>query len=197
MVHQQLGDVGALLGLYDAETEENYITEAVAKGRRSVEIIPDLPRAPVTEARPSPGADGVELATDADTAELSTDATLIELSTDTASDDVDLFALLNEPDEPAGAPQTAQLVAPMNLEGLLESIRGSGGPDGAVKDVLSNLPSLFASAHELCVTALKRWVPGAKLVSLEVEQDWAALTLRIRVRGHPPVAATAELLVSM
>jgi hypothetical protein len=30
--------------------------------------------------------------------------------------------------------------------------------------------------------ALKRWVPGARLVSLSVEQDGAAITLRVRVR---------------
>ncbi len=29
--------------------------------------------------------------------------------------------------------------------------------------------------------ALRRWVPGAKLVSLEVERDGPALTLRVRV----------------
>ena len=30
--------------------------------------------------------------------------------------------------------------------------------------------------------ALKRWVPGAQLVHLDVEQDGPALTLRVRVR---------------
>lgn len=35
--------------------------------------------------------------------------------------------------------------------------------------------------------ALKRWVPGAQLVSLTVEQDGPTLTLRVRVRerGQP------------
>jgi len=37
--------------------------------------------------------------------------------------------------------------------------------------------------------ALKRWVPSAQLVSLSVEQDGAALTLRVRVREREFVAA--------
>jgi phage baseplate assembly protein W len=37
--------------------------------------------------------------------------------------------------------------------------------------------------------ALKRWVPGARLVSLSVEQDGPALTLRVRVRERDVAAA--------
>jgi hypothetical protein len=37
--------------------------------------------------------------------------------------------------------------------------------------------------------ALKRWVPGAQLVSLAVEQDGPALTLRLRVRERETSAA--------
>ncbi len=37
--------------------------------------------------------------------------------------------------------------------------------------------------------ALKRWVPGAQLVSLRVEQDGPALTLRVRVRERDVAAA--------
>jgi len=40
--------------------------------------------------------------------------------------------------------------------------------------------------------ALKRWVPGAQLVSLEVEQSAAELTLRVRVRERE-VTATATV----
>ena len=39
--------------------------------------------------------------------------------------------------------------------------------------------------------ALKRWVPGAILVSLAVEQDGPALTLRVRVRERETSAAVA------
>ena len=38
--------------------------------------------------------------------------------------------------------------------------------------------------------ALKRWVPGAQLVALAIEQDGQALTLRVRVREGGTKAAT-------
>ncbi|HPA82639.1 MAG TPA: hypothetical protein PLS95_17595, partial [Thermoanaerobaculales bacterium] len=37
--------------------------------------------------------------------------------------------------------------------------------------------------------ALERWVPGATLVSLAVEQDGPVLTLRVRVRERETSAA--------
>ena len=43
--------------------------------------------------------------------------------------------------------------------------------------------------------ALKRWIPSAQLMSLEVEQDGAKLTLRIRVR-EGATEATATLAIS-
>lgn len=39
--------------------------------------------------------------------------------------------------------------------------------------------------------ALRRWVPGAHLVSLAVEQDGAVLTIRVRVRERETAAAVA------
>jgi hypothetical protein len=39
--------------------------------------------------------------------------------------------------------------------------------------------------------ALKRWVPGAKLVSLEIEQEGVAITLRVRVRERDVTAAAS------
>lgn len=43
--------------------------------------------------------------------------------------------------------------------------------------------------------ALKRWVPGAKLVSLSVAQDGAAITLRVRVRERD-VTTSAEVALA-
>lgn len=37
--------------------------------------------------------------------------------------------------------------------------------------------------------ALRRWVPGAQLVSVAVEQDGAMLTIRVRVRGREIVGS--------
>ncbi len=39
--------------------------------------------------------------------------------------------------------------------------------------------------------ALKRWVPGAQLVNLAVEQDGPALTLRVRVKANEYAAAVS------
>jgi ERCC4-related helicase len=41
--HKNIGDAGALLGLYDAQREEEKITEGVAAGKREDEIIPEQP----------------------------------------------------------------------------------------------------------------------------------------------------------
>lgn len=43
--------------------------------------------------------------------------------------------------------------------------------------------------------ALKRWAPGAQLVSLAVEQDGAVLTIRVRVRERD-VSTAVDVIVS-
>lgn len=149
VVHKQLGDVGALLGLYDAEAEENYITEAVAEGRSITEILPEVPRAPVAAVEP---------------------ATAVS-----SSDEIDLFALLNEPDEPGAAPAAA----PMNLEALLESI--TNGPPGSMTETVTNLPSLFSSDHELCVTALHHLENSPLLGPEPVRWDSDAANQALRI----------------
>ncbi len=50
-VERQLGDPGALLGLYDVESEEELITRGLAQGRAVTELIPDAPRAAAVAAR--------------------------------------------------------------------------------------------------------------------------------------------------
>jgi hypothetical protein len=45
-VERQLGDPGALLGLYDAEREEAFVLQGLATGRPADELLPDAPRAP-------------------------------------------------------------------------------------------------------------------------------------------------------
>lgn len=44
-VERQLGDPGALLGLYDAEREETFVMQGLAAGRPAEELLPDAPRA--------------------------------------------------------------------------------------------------------------------------------------------------------
>ena len=54
-VHKNLGEAGVILGLYDAEAEEDAITKAIAEGRRADEAIPETPRglAPQGEGDPA------------------------------------------------------------------------------------------------------------------------------------------------
>ncbi len=49
-VERQLGDPGALLGLYDAEQEEEFLLRGVAKGKPVEELVPDERRAPLEAA---------------------------------------------------------------------------------------------------------------------------------------------------
>jgi ERCC4-related helicase len=44
-VERQLGDPGALLGLYDAEREEAFLLKGVASGKDADELLPEAPRA--------------------------------------------------------------------------------------------------------------------------------------------------------
>ncbi len=145
VVQRQLGDVGALLGLYDAEAEDLQITQGVAEGLPVDEIIPDEPRAPA----PANSDDADPWTAVADEAVARRDQTKAAKQA-IKDEEIDLFALLDEPDEPGTPP-----VAPaMNLEALLESITRAGSPAGSLSDAVSDLPSLFESDHELCVTAL-------------------------------------------
>jgi ERCC4-related helicase len=42
-VERQLGDAGALLGLYDAESEDDFLTRGIARGKDAGELLPDVP----------------------------------------------------------------------------------------------------------------------------------------------------------
>lgn len=44
-IERQLGDSGALLGLYDAEAEDDYLTRGVARGESESTLVPDRPLA--------------------------------------------------------------------------------------------------------------------------------------------------------
>lgn len=172
VVQRQLGDVGALLGLYDAEAEDSFITQAIAEGRKVEEIIPDEPRTPVAAARD----DADQTPSDGDVS--ATGRTLAAVAKQPPPDEeIDLFALLNEPDEPG----TATAAPVMNLEALLDSITRGGGPAGSLNDAVSNLPSLFANDHELCVTALHQ-LEGSPLLGTDAirwESDATNKALRI------------------
>ena len=81
----------------------------------------------------------------------------------------------------------------VNLFGTVTRVAAGFGVQrnrlGELGDALAALrnPRPFNGVRD----ALKRWVPGATLVSLAVEQDGPALTLRVRVRERETSAAVA------
>ena len=61
-VHRQLGEAGVVLGLYDAQAEDDYLTKKLAEGATAEEAIPDRPlghnpEAATDEGEPAPGMD--------------------------------------------------------------------------------------------------------------------------------------------
>ena len=58
-----------------------------------------------------------------------------------------------------------------------------------VRDTPQSSRSEFELARVYVRNALERWVPGATLVSLTVEQNGPVLTLRVRVRERETSAA--------
>ena len=98
-IERQLGDSGALLGLYDAESEEEYLLRGVARGDAAEALVPDAPLAQGKAAH-----ELVELG-------VSTDATSPATPT-TSGASIDLLALFAEVQkEQADTPRLEKLVA--------------------------------------------------------------------------------------
>lgn len=91
-VERQLGDAGALLGLYDADREDEFLTRGVARGVDPDQLLPDVPLSPVTTQNSLADEDEPP-------------------SEEPASPEIDLLALLAEvrKDEPA-TPALDQLI---------------------------------------------------------------------------------------
>ncbi len=125
-VERQLGDPGALLGLYDAELEEDYVLRGVAADRPLDELLPEAPRAAeqAAVARASLSAD------DAEDGEASTSSGANALEAETDGPPIDLLALLAQ----------------------VEAEQKKAPPAPAVA---ADAPSLFESDYELLVAALR------------------------------------------
>ncbi|MDQ3030951.1 MAG: DEAD/DEAH box helicase [Myxococcota bacterium] len=97
-VERQLGDPGALLGLYDADREDEFVTRGLARGKTAEELVPEAPRA----------AQAATSALDALSAESDGDAA----PATEAPPAIDLFALLAAvQSEQAKTPSIDNLVA--------------------------------------------------------------------------------------
>ena len=93
-IERQLGDSGALLGLYDPDAEDEFLTRGVARGESAESLVPDAPL-PVDKARGQLKEDGVPT----------------EEPSVTGSGGIDLLALLAEVEaEQARTPAVSSLV---------------------------------------------------------------------------------------
>jgi hypothetical protein len=106
VVYKRLGDAGALLGLYDADAEDEFITKAVASGESVRVVIPDAPRTPPPSSLPPRTEDDESQAEgDAEQAEHEAEQPTAEsIALPTAaiqaanSDEIDLFAIMDGED---------------------------------------------------------------------------------------------------
>lgn len=168
VVYKQLGDAGALLGLYDADAEDDYITRAIAAGESAQEVLPDAPRTPVADPEDDEAAAEEESAAPG-AAEL--------------GDDIDLFAILDGADPPAtpASPQTnePQPAEPTDIRKLLDVI--AVPKTAPLAQATTGLPSLFAGDYDLAVTALRQLEkhPLAGPDGLTWDKDDASEALRI------------------
>lgn len=183
-VHAQLGDAGSLLGLYDAEAEEDFVLQGLARGEMPNEILPDVPRTP-TVAGPVPQVDDDEEAHMA--------------APVPAPAELDLLALLDGDGGAAPALQAFPVAAPvavasiedvdgrpeMDLLAFLEDAARHAPPPPTVDAATAPLPSLFADDYELAVTAL-RHVEGHPVAGPEGIQ-WDADDGAKALRVHAPV----------
>lgn len=168
VVYTQLGDAGALLGLYDADAEDDFITGEIAKGRKAEDVVPDKPLAVL-----SPPEEAGDETTEADVAATSAPVPIAKKSAGKAKaapkpevdpSQIDLFALLDG-DAPAEAveeaapaePTTPAAEAPeVDIRAMLEESRAAQRAAPPPKDAEAGLPSLFAGDYQLVVTALQQ-----------------------------------------
>lgn len=161
VVYKQLGDAGALLGLYDADAEDEFITRGIASGQSAVEVIPDAPRPPPAEEDlDDDGAAAASLVTS------STDAASSSSTRSVTDGEIDLFALLDGDDTTPGAspsPARASTATPSastpdapatDINKLLEAI--APPRVRSTLEATAGLPSLFAGDFDLTVNALRQ-----------------------------------------
>lgn len=174
---RQLGDVGAQLGLYDPDAEEQYLTEGVAAGRPVEELLPDEPMAvglaearilpaqgeDEDEAEADPGAPGPAPEPEAGTVDLLALLAALEGEESTAS-----------PAPPAAAPSAAvpSAAAPspvpvrvnpdpepdrptMDLIAMLRAHEEAEAKAPPIEKLVASDPSLFSDDFTFLVASLR------------------------------------------
>lgn len=137
VVYKQLGDAGALLGLYDADAEDDFITSQVAKGRDVSEVVPDAPLPPPPDSAEDESSDASPAAAQSASAQpapAQPSKAAAKAATPAASnatkskakpsapepaldpDQIDLFALLDGDAEPAQEPEAGSASSDLDSE---------------------------------------------------------------------------------
>ncbi len=176
VVYQQLGDAGALMGLYDADSEDDRITNGVAAGEEVTHIIPDEP---AKQAPPQP-------TTSADPRAKAPKAAPKPPPTEDAQ--IDLFAILDgedpapQPSTPADTPSEDDDTTPaIDILGLLDDIASQSLRSAPRQHATAGYPSLFSSDYELALTALRHLEKNPVLGSGEVRWDREDATQSLRI----------------
>ena len=165
VVYKQLGDAGALLGLYDAQKEDEFITCGLVRGQSARELIPDAPRSGAQARQAADAWSEQEDKPEDGSAEAGSSVMPAaaparqepQSFARPADDQLDLFAILDGQEPEATAVQLATEPgesAEIDINQLLAAIAPPRVLPQA--EAASGLPSLFTSDYALVVTALRQ-----------------------------------------
>lgn len=147
VVYKQLGDAGALLGLYDADAEDDFITREISEGKSPDEVIPEKPARATRSSLPEPKTSESaqpEVVPRVDAAQLD----LLELLQGNAP------AATSAPAPTESAAEPAEAESEVDLLALLNSVPTPKVDPSA--QAIAGLPSLFAGDYDLAVNALRQ-----------------------------------------
>lgn len=162
VVYKQLGDAGALLGLYDADAEDEFITKAVASGESVRAVIPDAPRTPPPSTDEDDNDDEMPGAGESSSGQVGTSpSSHVSSAADDlapASDEIDLFAIMDGEDLPAQGQAALELLPTTSPELDINRLLAAIAPPKvtAQLEATAGLPSLFKGDFDLAVTALRQ-----------------------------------------
>lgn len=198
--NKQLGDVGALLQLYDAEAEERYLFDGVVAGRTAEELIPEAPlKAGEAEAQVT-ALEAADSDNDAPLTPESAEAepVLIPARGEPAGDDIDLLALLSATSD-LGANALPLAFAPL-------ASPQKQTPSAAARVAVAQTPKQpFVEAPGIDLLALLQQNAAAEAKTPPLEKlvaageslftdDYAFLVAAARHLEKHPVAGEAGLL---
>lgn len=142
-VHKQLGEAGAIMGIYEAEQEEEYVLREVAEGKAPEDIVPDEPR----DFFEPPEADNDE----------AEEGNAPQPAHATASSGLNLDIDLGLGDLLAAAEATTGTTPQARAHQLRTFLEKSAEADAPepVDEAVTETPSLFTSDYDFALQALE------------------------------------------